>query len=127
MKIVHRNSSRSQPAGNSKEQVRLLARSLSIASQIDPALLREARRFHLPNSDAGLEADFLFSALVSVSNPRAIALRKEILLDLRAELVNEPAELERASVFLRDYREQPGYNFRKNPKKDWFSRVSGKP
>ena len=118
MKIVHWNSSRSQPAGNSKEQVRLLARALSIASQIDPALLREARRFHLPNSDAGLEADFLFGAMVSVSNPRAIALRKEVLLDLRAELVDKPAELARASNFLRKYRERyrkrPGYNFRIN-------------
>ena len=113
MKIVHWNSSRSQPAGNSKEQVRLLARSLSIASQIDPALLREARRFpSCPILMQDWKRIFLFSALVSVSNPRAIALRKEILLDLRAELVNEPAELERASVFLRDYREQPSYNFR---------------
>jgi hypothetical protein len=112
VKIVHWHYGRWRPNGSPKERVRLLGRTLSIASQIDPALLREARRRFFPGADAGLEADFLFSTLVSVSNPRVIALRKEIVLELRAELASQPAELQRLFDFLREYRSQASADLR---------------
>src|SRR5262245_14691442 len=50
-----------------------LARYLSLAAWIEPALLRKARLTFLPRSDAGLEADLWFSPLVQSRSVRSVA------------------------------------------------------
>lgn len=111
IKAVHWHTGPAHRAPAMKEQVSALARALSVSSRIEPTLLRETRRRFLPDSDAGLEADLLFSPLVSVYNPRAIELRRAPLLKLRADLSGDTEELRQLSDFHRRYRKRVGSQF----------------
>jgi tetratricopeptide (TPR) repeat protein len=85
-------------------RVRDFARMLSVASVLDGALIRAARRALFPTADAGTEADLLFSRFIAVSNARVVTFRDEMLRELRSELAERPEELEKALDFLFDYR-----------------------
>jgi WD40 repeat protein len=63
-----------------------LARHLSIASQIEPALLRAMRLRIFRSSSVGLESELWFSPLIQVRDPSAIALRPDVRLALQDEL-----------------------------------------
>lgn len=66
-----------------------LARLVSLATRVEPELLRAIRLRHLPKVDAGAEADLWFSSLVQASSPLGLALRLDVLAELRAELAEE--------------------------------------
>jgi len=63
-----------------------LALLVSLASRIEPELLRAMRLNHLPDVDASAEADLWFSPLISASSPLGIAFQLDILLELRKQL-----------------------------------------
>ena len=67
-----------------------LARLLSIASQIEPELIRAMRLTVLPGSDASLESDLWFSALIQARDPDGISFLADVADVLRRELA-EPA------------------------------------
>jgi hypothetical protein len=64
---------------------------VSLASRIEPALLRSARLRHLPGASAAAEADLWFGPLVRVRGEREIILYDDVARRLRAEL--SPVEL----------------------------------
>ncbi|RSO09111.1 hypothetical protein DMH26_01905 [Streptomyces sp. WAC 05379] len=64
-----------------------LATVLSIATRIEPELIRAVRLRLLPHLDVGAEADLWFCDWVSARTPEAIALLPECLPYLRAGLV----------------------------------------
>ncbi|MFC7303001.1 DNA/RNA helicase domain-containing protein [Streptomyces monticola] len=70
---------------------RKLAVSLSVATRIEPELLRAVRTRVHPRLDAGDEADLWFSPWVAVRTRRGIALRPDVLPVLRAELARQLA------------------------------------
>lgn len=63
-----------------------LAVALSIATRIEPELVRAVRLRVLPHLDVGAESDFWFSDWVGVRNPHVVALRPALLPMLHAEL-----------------------------------------
>ena len=65
-----------------------LARVVSLASRIEPELLRQARLQLLPSLDAGAEADLWFSPLVQSSTPLALTLRPAVADLLRRAVGN---------------------------------------
>ncbi|WP_329333206.1 DUF2075 domain-containing protein [Streptomyces sp. NBC_00663] len=73
---------------------RRLAVALSVATRIEPELIRAVRLRVFPLLDAGDEADLWFSPWTAAQTPQAMALRTELLPALRAEL----AELLAASA-----------------------------
>lgn len=73
-----------------------LARVVSLASRIEPELLRQARLQLLPSLDAGAEADLWFSPLVQSSTPLALTLRPAIADSLRRDLAKSPESLQSA-------------------------------
>ncbi len=83
-----------------------LARVLSLAAVIDPALLRTARMHILPAADAGAEADFTNGPWVAVSNPRVVSLFPRWTTELRSELAVDPKLLETARRLLEQQRLQ---------------------
>jgi hypothetical protein len=83
------------------EAVRL-ARAVSLASRIEPELLRQARLRLLPGVPAGAEADLWFSALVQSSTPLAITLFPAVADFLRRELAKSPETLQRAWELLKE-------------------------
>ncbi len=87
---------------------REIARVLAVAAQLDRAIVRAARLHFFPGTDAGLEADFLFSSLVAASNARVITLRDDVLRDLRNELAEDPMLRDRSLRFHAEYREITG-------------------
>jgi RNA polymerase sigma factor (sigma-70 family) len=108
IEIAHWDESTSPSAADSAAHVEDLARALSICGRIDAALVRAARRSLFPASDAGLEADFLFSPLLAVSTLRAVVFYDDELHRLRAEIAERPSELERARRFFLEYRTAAG-------------------
>ncbi|WUH89392.1 NACHT domain-containing protein [Streptomyces sp. NBC_00433] len=66
--------------------VRELAVALSVATRIEPELIRAVRLRVLPHLDVGAESDLWFSDWVASRTADAIALRREVLPELRAEL-----------------------------------------
>ena len=74
-----------------------LARVVSIASRIEPELLRQARLQLLPPAvDAGAEADLWFSPLVQSATPVALTLLPAVADLLRRELAQSPEALRRS-------------------------------
>ncbi len=67
--------------------LRTLAAAVSIAARADRAVVRGLRRTLVPQSDATLEAELWFSAVVAHRSADAITLASEVLAPLRAELV----------------------------------------
>ncbi|NUS14378.1 MAG: DUF2075 domain-containing protein [Streptomyces sp.] len=65
---------------------RRLAVALSIATRIEPELIRAVRLQMFPLLDAGDEADLWFSPWTAAQTPHAMALRTELLPALREEL-----------------------------------------
>lgn len=63
-----------------------LATVLSVATRIEPELIRATRLRFLPHLDVGAEADLWFSDWVAARTPEAIALLPECLPYLRAGL-----------------------------------------
>jgi hypothetical protein len=72
-----------------------LARLVSLATRIDPALLRKARLDHVRQASVATEAEVWFSGLVEIRTRSEILFHKEASKALRAALV-EAGELERA-------------------------------
>ncbi|MBJ6640863.1 hypothetical protein H4K36_28725 [Streptomyces sp. DHE7-1] len=66
-----------------------LATALSVATRIEPELIRAVRLRLLPHLDTGAEADLWFSDWVGARTPEAIALLPECLPYLRAALVEK--------------------------------------
>ena len=73
-----------------------LARFVSIASRIEPELLRQARLQLLPRANAGAEADLWFSPLVQATTPLALTLLPAVADLLRRQLAQSPAALRRS-------------------------------
>lgn len=85
-----------------------LARVVSIASRIEPELLRQARLKLLPAVDAGAEADLWFSPLVQASTPVALTLLPAVADLLRRELAKTPDALRSAWKLLKEvHRDAP--------------------
>ncbi len=62
-----------------------LAVALSVATRIEPELIRAVRLKVLPHLNVGAESDFWFSDWVGVRNPHVVALRPGLLPLLREE------------------------------------------
>ncbi|WP_224363660.1 hypothetical protein [Hyalangium versicolor] len=73
-----------------------LARCLSLASRIEPELLRWMRLQLLPDMDAAAEATLWFSPLVQVRSVAGLVLVPEVARVLRAELVQQEPLFARA-------------------------------
>jgi hypothetical protein len=91
------------PSGT-KTSVREFARALSAAALLDRALVRETRVKLFPEADAGLEAQFLLSEYVAVSNASIVTLYQHLVRELRAELTANHGERRRVLTFLSEYR-----------------------
>lgn len=76
-----------EPASGARE----LAVALSIATRIEPELIRAVRLRVFPLLDAGDEADLWFSPWTAAQTAQAMALRTELLPALRAELAQRLA------------------------------------
>jgi hypothetical protein len=100
MRLVHWHRPGSAATPATPEQLRYLARALSLAAVIDPALLRLARMTLLPTADAGAEADFAKAPWVSFFNPRVVGLLSAWTVELRSELARDPELLELARRLL---------------------------
>jgi hypothetical protein len=68
-----------------------LARLASVATIVEPALLRRLRLALAPAIDAGAEGDLWFSPLVSAASSAACTLRPDVAAALRDELRTLPA------------------------------------
>ncbi|MEV0220067.1 hypothetical protein [Streptomyces sp. NPDC050704] len=77
-----------------------LATVLSIATRIEPELIRAVRLRLLPHLDVGAEADLWFCDWVGARTPEAIALLPECLPYLRAGLVEKLASEPRLAEVL---------------------------
>jgi|GEM_PF-3556279 len=73
-----------------------LARVVSLATRIEPELLRRARLKLLPQVGAGAEADLWFSPIVQSTTPLALTLVPAIADRLRRELAQSRESLRRA-------------------------------
>lgn len=71
---------------------RQLAVALSVATRIEPELIRAVRLRVFPYLDAGDEADLWFSPWAGARTRTAMALRPEVLAELRDELARKLAE-----------------------------------
>jgi RNA polymerase sigma factor (sigma-70 family) len=70
-----------------------LAEEVSLAVQVDPALLRRARLDLVPCASAGTEADLWFSPLVRSRSPAGFVLMPELAAELRRRLARDPVRL----------------------------------
>src|ERR1051326_395423 len=104
MRLVHWHRPGSVAPPASPEQLRRLARALSLAAVIDPALLRAARLRVISTADAGAEADFANGRWTSFFNPRVIGLLPSWTVRLRSELANDEPLLELARRLLAEER-----------------------
>jgi hypothetical protein len=73
-------------AGGPDADAVALARWVSLASRVEPALLRAARVRHLSGVSAAAEADLWFGPLVRVRSPREIILYDDVAHRLRGDL-----------------------------------------
>lgn len=73
-----------------------LAEEVSLAVQVDPALLRRARLDLATDADAGTEADLWLSPLVRTRSPAGFVLVPELAAELRRRLAEDPDRLARA-------------------------------
>ncbi len=82
-----------------------LARAVSLASRVEPELLRKVRLELLPDLDAGAEADVWFSPLVQSTSPLAFSFLPAVADQLRRELAESRDSLTRAWQVLSDVHE----------------------
>ena len=75
-----------------------LARLASVASIVEPALLRRLRRRLLPELDAGAKADLWFSSLTHVASATAWTMRAEVAALFRAQLAEAWYEQQRTAA-----------------------------
>ena len=73
-----------------------IAELVSIASKIEPELMRQVRLELVDQADAGAEADLWFSPLVQSRNPSAIVLKRDVATLLRTELAKDSKRLDAA-------------------------------
>jgi hypothetical protein len=85
-----------QVADTSPEAV-LLARLASLATRIEPNLLRRLRTELLPEADVSAEADLWFSALIDSAGSDAIELDPRVADILRTDLARDAGLLENAA------------------------------
>jgi tetratricopeptide (TPR) repeat protein len=79
-----------------------LAKVLSLAAVVEPALLRRAR-FLLPGATVAAEGNLWFGPLVEARGPSGLLLRSDVAEILRQDLIREDADLfERAWTLVRD-------------------------
>jgi isoamylase len=71
-----------------------LAEAASLASIVDPRLLRHLRLDLVPQADAGMEADLWFSPLVDSANEQGFTFRPDAARALWAKFANEQEWLE---------------------------------
>ncbi|HEV7403251.1 MAG TPA: hypothetical protein VGO11_10005 [Chthoniobacteraceae bacterium] len=76
---------------SSPDAVRL-AKQLSLAVSIEPALLRQARIEARPRMDVSVESDLWFSPIVESRSLNGIFLRHEVAVVLRKDFAREAAE-----------------------------------
>lgn len=76
-------------AGGARAPAVRLARWVSLASRVEPALLRAARLHCMTGVPASAEADLWFGPLVQVRGPREIILFKDVARTLRGELSDD--------------------------------------
>jgi 1,4-alpha-glucan branching enzyme len=81
------------------ERVLDLARLLSIASRIEPELVRAMRRQLMVEASADLESDLWFSALVQARGPDALVFLPDVTELLRQELGDSKRENDRAAAW----------------------------
>jgi ribosomal protein S1 len=112
-RIVHWHRPGIVASGAKQSDLHYLARILSLAAVVDPALLRYIRTKILPASDGGVEADFVSSPWVASFNPRVVLLNPRWTVVLRAELADDPLVMEAARHLLTAQR----------PKEDSWGRV----
>jgi len=79
-----------------------LARLLSLATRIEPELLRRVRLKLLRGVDSGSEADLWFGPLVQSYSPLALVLAPEVAQLLRKDLAQNQDELDAAWSVLRE-------------------------
>jgi hypothetical protein len=65
-----------------------LGTALSVASRIEPELIRAVRLETFPGLDVGHESELWFSDWIGAREPHAVALRPDLLPRLRAELTD---------------------------------------
>lgn len=82
-----------------------LAKTVSLAVRVEPALLRKARLELLPDVDAGAEADLWFSPLVESQSPLGLVLLQEVAEELRQEFFQQERQLfDEAWRLLKEFR-----------------------
>lgn len=79
-----------------------LAQVVSLATRVEPELLRQARLKLLPDVDAGAEADLWFSPLVQSSTPLALVLLPDVADLLRRQLAQSRESLQKAWKLLEE-------------------------
>jgi small subunit ribosomal protein S1 len=84
------------------DDVRRLATRVSIASRIEPELLRAVRLRLLPDVDVSAESDLWFSDLVEARSTLRIVLRPDVASTLWAELASDRTLLEAARHVIAD-------------------------
>lgn len=82
-----------------------LARIVSLATRIEPELLRQARLQLLHSVDSGAEADLWFSSLVESSTPVSLTLLPAVTDLLRRQLADSKESLDDAWRVLKDVHE----------------------
>ncbi len=102
-----------------------LARVVSLASRIEPELLRQARLQLLPSLDAGAEADLWFSPLVQSSTPLALTLRPAIADSLRRDLAKSPESLKSAWELLEQVHQNAPAAIRLEERVTWQALAGG--
>jgi tetratricopeptide (TPR) repeat protein len=105
-----------------------LARVVSIASRIEPELLREARlQLLAPAVDVGAEADLWFSPLVQSTTPVALTLLPAVADLLRRQLAESPVALRRSWELLDQVHQDAPAAIRLEERVTWetLSRAAG--
>ncbi len=87
---------RLQEMERERPEVIRLAEAVSLATLVDPPLLRKARLALVPEADPGTEADLWLSSLVESSSPDGIVFPPEVAEELRTRLAKDPERLRRA-------------------------------
>ncbi len=82
--------------GSRSPRARALARVASLATQVEPALLRRLRLRFVPDADAGVEADLSLSGVVRFRSLDGLVFDGDVANTLRAELAQDAVRLDEA-------------------------------
>lgn len=83
-----------------------LARHVSLATRIEPELIRTIRSQILPFIEAGAEADLWFSSLTQFRNMFAMFMYPEVVTYFRKQLASDPVELQHCWLVLQQFRQK---------------------